>query len=297
MARLFLLFLLVTACGGADETLPVDPAAGGGGQAPDPEPEPASLPTPTGACPAFAPGTNTFAPAGIAPRDVEIWVAPNPTMNDGPLVFYWHGTGSSPVVEPPYGLEGIIDEVTTLGGLVAAPHADPAAGTFPWFLTTGTGAEDDLLLADEILACAIENVGIDVRRIHSIGMSAGGLQTTQMSYRRSGYIASVATYSGGLIGSAPTIQEPTNPFAAMILHGGMDDNVLISFQTASEAYRDDLRGRGHFAFICDHGMGHSIPKHDGIQNAIGAFFAAHPFGETSPYASALPSDFPSWCSL
>lgn len=262
-------------------------------------PDPAHLPVPSGACPAFSPGTNTFAPAGIAPREVEIWVGPDPTASDGPLVFYWHGTGSSPVAEPPYGLEGIIDQVTSLGGVVAAPHADPAAGTFPWYLTTGAGAEDDLLVADEILACALENVGIDTRRIHSIGMSAGGLQTTQMSYRRSGYLASVATYSGGLIGNAPPIQAPDNPFAAMIMHGGPDDAVVvISFQTVSESYRNDLAARGQFAFICDHGLGHDIPKSDGVQDAIGQFFEAHPFGVTpSPFAAGLPEGFPSWCTL
>ncbi|MCA9556268.1 MAG: hypothetical protein KC933_39955, partial [Myxococcales bacterium] len=249
---------------------------GQGGMGTTLEPKPEFLPTPTGACPAFTPGTNTFSPAGIAPRDVEIWIGPNATASDGPLLFYWHGTGSSPVNEPPYGLEGMIDAVESMGGIVAAPHHDPAAGTFPWFLTTGTGKEDDLLLADEILACAIENVGIDLRHIHSIGMSAGGLNTTQMSYRRSGYLASVVPYSGGLIGQAPDIQDPTNPFAAMIFHGGPSDQVVVSFQPISEAYQADLAGRGHFAFICDHGEGHTIPKKDNVQDAIWQFFMAHP---------------------
>ena len=306
MRTIVFLFAGLVACGGSGDEATTGAggngaggaSADGGGGSAETMPDPGHVPTPTGACPAFTPGTNTFAPAGIASRDVEIWVGPNAAASDGPLVFYWHGTGSSPVLEPPYGLEGIIDQVTSLGGIVAAPHADPAAGTFPWYLTTGTGAEDDLVLADEILACAIETVGIDLRRIHSIGMSAGGLQTTQMSYRRSGYVASVVTYSGGLIGNAPPSADPDNRFAAMILHGGPDDVVVVSFQATSETYRNDLRERGHFAFICDHGMGHSIPKTDGIQEAIGAFFDAHPFGTTpSPHASELPAGFPSWCSL
>lgn len=272
-------------------------SSAGGGTTTGPDPQ--FLPAPTGACPAFTSGTNTFLPAGLPPRDVEIWIGDDPTAQDGPVVFYWHGTGSSPVLEPPYGLEGVIEMVTAMGGIVAAPHSDPNSGTWPWYLTDSVGPEDDMVVADEVLACAIENVGVDTTRIHSIGMSAGGLQTAQMSYRRSGYLASVVTYSGGLIGAAPEMPDPNNALGAMILHGGMDDVVSVAqFQTLSETYRDDFRAKGHFAFICDHGMGHTIPKMDGIQEAIGQFFMDHPYGtEPSPYADALPGSFPSWCGL
>ncbi|HHH29221.1 MAG TPA: hypothetical protein ENK57_12880, partial [Polyangiaceae bacterium] len=88
--------------------------SGGGTSGPDPQ----FLPTPTGACPAFTGGTNTFSPAGLAPRNVEIWVGDDPTAQDGPLIFYWHGTGSDPALEPPYGLEQVIAQVTDAGGIV-----------------------------------------------------------------------------------------------------------------------------------------------------------------------------------
>jgi poly(3-hydroxybutyrate) depolymerase len=179
---------------------------------------------------------------------------------------------------------------------VAAPFHDPAAGTWPWYLTVGSGKEDDLLVADEILACAIEKVGVDVRRIHSMGMSAGGLQTVQMSYRRSGYIASVAPYSGGLIGTPPN-QNPNNAFAAMVFHGGASDVVgPAMFQQLSENYQSNISGAGHFAFLCDHGNGHTIPTD--ARTSVQAFLSAHPYGQTpSPYTGGLPPDFPSYCSL
>jgi len=274
--------------------------AGGGGTAGGgavgATPNPAYLPAANGPCPDFAAGDATFSPAGIAPRSVRLYIDEAAAQNsDGPLVFYWHGTGSNPIFEPPYGLGQALNDVTAAGGVVAAPHHDPAAGTYPWFLTSGAGAEDDLFVADEVLACAIQKVGVDLRRIHSIGMSAGGLQTTQMSYRRSGYLASVVTYSGGLLG-APPLQEQQNKFAAMILHGGPSDVVGIGFQPISEAYRDDLQGKGHFAFICNHGAGHSIPQD--IQPSVSLFFADHPFGTSpSPYAGALPASFPIYCGL
>jgi predicted esterase len=270
-------------------------SSGTGGSSAATQPDPAFLPKATGPCPEFTQGTITVTPDGKA-RDVQVWISDAAKTLDGPLLFYWHGTGSSPIDEPPYGIGAAnIAAINEKGGIVVAPVHDPEAGTFPWFLTTGTGPEDDLRVADEVVACAIEKVGIDLRHIHSMGMSAGGLQTAQMSYRRSGYLASVVTYSGGLLGS-PTSQDPSNKLAAMIFHGGQSDQVVVGFQQISEAYRDDLRGSGHFAFICDHGMGHSIPT-DAI-DSVQQFFEDHPFGaDPSPYAAALPAGFPTYCGL
>jgi len=259
---------------------------------------PSDLPTPTGTCPEFVDGTVTFNPAGIAARDVRIWISEDDAaVSDGPLIFYWHGTGSQPSVAT-YALgNSTINDVTAMGGIVAAPFHDPAAGTWPWYLTAGT-QEDDLLVADEVVACAIEQVGIDTSHIHSIGMSAGALHTTQMSYRRSSYIASVTTYSGGLISAAmaPASEDPSNLFAALIFHGGESDVVVISFQDASENYWQDLTDAGHFAAICNHGNGHSIPTD--ATASVWQFFQDHPYGRSpSPYADGLPADFPSYCAL
>lgn len=255
---------------------------------------PTDLPTPTGACPTFASGDLAFSPEGVSPRSVRIWISEAAETLDGPLVFYWHGTGSSPF-EAGYGLRDlVIEEITSMGGVVAAPASDAMSGQWPWYLVSGM-RDDDLRIADEVLACARETVGIDERRIHSIGMSAGGLQTTAMSFLRSNYIASVATYSGGFLGQAPPKAEPENKFAAMIFHGGQGDVVVISFQDASEQYRDALRDAGHFAFICNHGAGHTIPQ---AQSSVLRFFLDHPWGtEPSPYVDGLPEGFPSYCSL
>lgn len=273
-------------------------STGGGetstGEEPDDVPPPV-LPTPTGTCPDLAAGDVDFAPAGTAPRRVRLWMSDAAEEMDGPLVFYWHGTGSQPE-EARFGLgSAFIDQVVAQGGIVAAPFADPAAGQFPWYLVLGT-AEDDLLVADEVVACTAEQLGIDARRIHTIGMSAGGLQTSQFSWRRSGYLASAVAYSGGFIGSAPADQDPSNPLAAMIFHGGPGDVVIISFQDASERYLASLRAAGRFGFICDHGMGHTIPQGN-AQASVWNFFFDHPWGTApSPYAAGLPQDFPDYCA-
>jgi hypothetical protein len=257
-------------------------------------PEPRFLPEPTGPCPTLAAGTLTFRPAGLA-RDVQIWMSPDAAAGlDGPLVFYWHGTNGEPAqAEAGLGAETIA-AITAAGGLVAAPAHDPAAGTWPWYLVAGA-QQDDLQIADEVLACARQQIGIDLRHVHVVGFSAGALQTVQMGYRRSGYVASVVTYSGGQMAAIPD-QDPSNPLAAMIFHGGASDRVVISFQAASEMYRATLLGAGRFGFICDHGMGHRIPT--AAVRSVWRFLQDHPFGtKPSPYARALPAGFPAYCGL
>lgn len=259
-------------------------------------PHAAAIPQPTGACPELTDGDVTFAPAGLTPRRVKLSLPP--ATAPGPLILYWHATGSSPL-EAGYALGATERSFVASGGIVAAPYSDPTAGTFEWFIVNQSLAEDDFLLADEIVACLAEAGRLDPAHVHSMGMSAGALQTTAMGFFRSSYIASVATFSGGMPDGFPdpASQDPDNLFAALIFDGGPDDRVFgVDFQAASERYRETLSSAGHFAAICSHGMGHSIPL-DAAPSVV-AFFAANGFGAwPSPYASTgLPESFPSYCA-
>jgi predicted esterase len=255
------------------------------------------IPMPSGACPDLIDGVVDFQPDGVnSPRAVRIWVDPDVAAEkDGPLVFYWHGTNG----EPEQAISGLSDlgiqEILDAGGIVAAPTHDPGAGVFPWFLVLGQ-QQDDLLIADEILACAEQQHGVDDSRIHSLGFSAGGLHTAQMSIRRSSYLASVVTYSGGLIfNSMPTYDDPDNDFSAMLFHGGNSDVVVVGFKQASADYAAYIGDNGSFSFTCDHGMGHNIPPE---QDSVLQFFADHPWGTApEPYADELPNGFPGYCML
>jgi hypothetical protein len=256
-----------------------------------------TIPSPTGACPTFANGTATFAPAGIPTRSVQIYMTDAAATMHGPLIFYWFATGSS-TAEAAYSLGATLATIEAAGGIVVAPTADPTAGEFEWFIVNGSSKMDDFLVADEIVGCAAKNTGVDLTHIHSMGMSAGALQTTAMSFIRSNYLASVTTYSGGTPpGFTPTIQNPLNKFAAFIFDGGSTDDVYgVNFEAASETYFTTLTGTGHFAAICDHGGGHIIPT--AAAPSVALFFQANGYGVSpSPYASGLPASFPSYCSL
>ncbi len=298
--RILLVSLLVAACGssakstdgpdgGAPTQTPADAAPVQTGAAP-------AIPQPTGTCPAVTAGDVTFAPAGMPPRKVNLAFDPA-KIGSGPLIFYWYATGSS-TLEAAYSLGATEQAITGAGGIVATPYADATAGTFEWFIVNQSTKQDDFLLADEVVACLAQAHAFDLTHIHSMGMSAGALQTTALSFIRASYIASVATYSGGVPpGFTPTNQDPANKFAALIFDGGASDDVFsVDFEAASEMYKSMLDADGHYTAICDHGMGHAIPLD--AAPSVAMFFSANGFGAwPSPYAAAgLPASFPAYCA-
>jgi predicted esterase len=252
------------------------------------------VPQATGTCPDFKQGSVTFTTKTTS-RPVLIWINPDKAKAmDGPLVFYWHGAGGDPS-EAPAALGPALTAITDMGGVVAAPYHDMSNTLLPWYLCLGGTDETDLQVADEILACAIEKVGVDMRRIHSVGFSAGAMNTEQFAFRRSGYLASIVAYSGARLGTV-TEQDPKNLYPAMLYDGGPNDMVIINFQQDTEQYHQALQMEGHFSFICDHNMGHTIPS-DGPP-ASWQFLQDHPFGTIpDPYAKGLPTSFPKYCSL
>lgn len=260
------------------------PADGGAPRAEGPAPKAEFLPAPHGRCPEFVGPEITLNPEQ-GPRVVKLWISEAAQSLDGPLVFNWHGWHGSP------GGNGIDatsrEELLAMGGMLIAPYIDPADEDEYWDM-------DDVLLADEVLACAIEKVGVDLRRIHSVGLSAGGRQSLLLAYQRSGYIASIVTYSPGTSGGSLVSQDPSNRFAAMISHGGMTEDAI--FQQLAEQYFDGLVGAGHFAVMCQHESGHSAPSP--VRDRAWELLLAHPFGtDPSPYADGLPPSFPSYCRL
>ncbi len=281
---------LLTACSNTSSDAVRSPADSGPIRPTDPPAD--VLPKATGTCPSFAKGTNHVAPTGLA-RDVEVWVSDAAQSLDGPLVFFWHGAGGSPL-EASYALGTAVAEVEKLGGIVVALHHDPAAGDLPWFLSLGGSNDADLRVADEVVACAQQTLGIDVRRIHSVGFSAGAMHNTHFAARR-GYLASIVNYSGAHMGG-DDVRTPENLYPAMLFHGGAKDQVILQFQSTTEKYAAELQDEGHFAFICNHGLGHTVPS--AARGSAWQFLLDHPYGQTpEPYLGGLPTGFPSYCAL
>jgi predicted esterase len=263
-----------------------------------------NLPTPKGECPVFVTGVQDYTFNVQGGRQVLIGVDPSKAPAKGPggpLIFYWHGTGSGPT-EAGFGLGNALNAVVDEGGLVAGFYSTmnyPDKGKCDECKTnTGNGVWfiEDFNLADEVLACAIQQLHIDTRRIHAAGMSAGGLQVSAMLYARSNYMASVAPYSGGILTPWKN-QDPTNPVAAMIFHGTYADDVVgLHFYSTSKTLFDDIKKRGGFAVDCNHGGAHIIPADGWL--AVWTFFQYHPYKTSpSPWANMLPAGLPAYCSL
>jgi hypothetical protein len=249
---------------------------------------PASLPAHKEDCPSIKTGAMTF--LGQA---VTVWAGTPTATTHGPLVIYWHATGSNPQ-EATLGLgQAAITEITAGGGMVAAQAQTNGQGT-----NTGNGVwfTGDFDVADEIVACAIEQLHIDTQRIHAAGFSAGGLQTTWMAYARSSYLASAVSYSGGLTRPL-TLQDPGNVPPAMAVHGAPgSDVVVIDFSTTSASYEADVKAKGGFAIDCNHGGAHTIPA--GIAPSTWKFLKDHPYKiKPEPYAAAIPAGFPAYCRI
>jgi dienelactone hydrolase len=266
-----------------------------------PTPNPKYLVPATGPCPALRDGFVVFAPDGVK-REVRVFMSEKALKLHGPLVFSWHATGEG--ASNAIGLLGndVIEEIKSQGGTVVAPLTGYGRERRPWDnIPSGpTDTDGDQRLMDEVVACAIAEAAIDVRRIHSVGWSAGGFKTAQVSLRRSGYIASVVIYSGGLTGaSMPPDQDPENRFAAMVLFGGSGDISAvdgIAFAEATQTYVELLASKGRDALVCDHGAGHAAPP--AFQRIAWQFLQDHPFGTTpSPYVARLPSSIGSICSM
>jgi acetyl esterase/lipase len=264
------------------------------------------IPKPNMACPAFQSGTTT-----IMGLSVDILAGPRSADRKGPLVFYWHGTGSSgkEVSTSPFGgadraglPEEVRAEILAQGGIIIAPTDDESVreGADVTFLLGVWYTPGDLKMADLIAACAVEQHNIDPRRIYTTGCSAGGLMAGVMTFHRSSYIAASAPNSGGVVGILPgmTTFENMHTPAMMTMHGAREsDEVIVNFVDTSKEADDAIAARSGFVINCDHAGGHCGAPVE-LKMAMWQFMKDHPFGvNPEPYAGGLPASFPSYCKI
>jgi hypothetical protein len=207
-------------------------------------------------------------------------------------MFWFETTGSSSDVTFQFG-SAQIAAVTAAGGIVASFAKSNGMGTDTGDAVWFTG---DFTTADQVVACAIQEMHIDTRRIFTTGASAGALQAAWMSYARSGYIAAAAPISGGII-VAPALQDPSNVPAAMAIHGAPGvDVVIIDFAQASATYEASVKTLGGFSMDCNTGGGH-VGGPPQICPGIWQFFEDHPFKVAPQPYPPIPAVFPSYCQI
>ena len=260
---------------------------------------PPNLPKVSGTCPTFTNGATATISAGGGSIQAQIWMG---SQGGGPIIVYWHGTASSPAGEIPIAFD--TSAVAAAGGIIIGFNANSRTGA-----TTGNTGDavwytSDGAFADQAVACAIQNNHMDPTSIHTAGYSAGGLQTVWMWYARSG----LPRERHQLLGRVSRHQRCAD--AGRVQPAFCDRRSRrLGFGRAGARLCDDERHlgdgdqdpRGGFSIDCNDGGSHLDffgKRAPGLQKVAFKFFQDHPFGvKPDPYASALPSGFPTYCKI
>jgi hypothetical protein len=258
---------------------------------------PSHLPVVNGTCPTLQTGAAAITVNGKT-MNWHLWVgANNPSGAGGPIMIYWHATGMTYTeVNTGLGAAGM-QEIQALGGIVASADATTSTGANTGNNVWYTG---DVDFADQIIACAIQQQHIDTRHIHVGGYSAGALQTVYHWYARSGYVASVISYSGGAAFINQTqLQDPAHAPPAIAAHGAPGSDALgIDFANASATWETAIKNAGGFVIDCNDGSSHiDIAKRMAIAPQAWQFFKDHPYGASPEPYSTLPAGWPSYCAI
>lgn len=284
--------LILIACAGPvsgedDSSAPVAP--------PSP-PEPSAYSG--GTCPTLVQGRNEgFLSAGQE-RKFLVYLPENP--QGAPVVFAWHWLGGTAQQIVNY-MDLDTEYVDEGGAIVIAP--DSCCGTFEWSFSPSDDPNVDLTFFDDLLSCVWQQYDVDLDRVYTMGMSAGGLWTTFLLQRRSENLAAAAPLSGGIGGvteDAPIMnyEPPTRPLPVLLTWGGPTDTYgPYSFDQGSQLLSSELQAVGSWVGECVHDDGHTIP--DGATQYVWRFFEDHRWSDTSPpYAQGFPEGaFPEWCSV
>jgi dienelactone hydrolase len=232
----------------------------------------------------------------------QIWSG---TSKGGPMLLYWNGTASSAAAEVPLAFD--TNAVAASGGMIVGFNSGTRTGAATGNTGDAYWYQSDVVIADQAVACAVQQKLIDPQHIHVAGYSAGGLQTVYMWHARSGYVASVISYSGGEIiindaaaGDAP-LEDAHNIEPAIAAHGAAgSDSLGVDFANASATWEMQIKQAGGFSIDCNDGGNHTdffTKRAPPLKPVAWKFFEDHPFGvKPEPYTT-LPSGFPTYCKI
>jgi predicted esterase len=251
------------------------------------------IPEPMGECPEFTTGKHT-----VMDMETDMLVGEVGAVK-GPLLFNWHGTGGNGTQGLAQLPQSVKDDITSRGGIIIAPNDNETMreGQDVTFFLNVWYDLADLDYADHLVACAVRDHNIDPRQIYVTGCSAGGLMTGVMALTRSAYVAAAAPNSGGVAQATWMLGEPDHAPPVLAMHGGTNDNVVVNFGDTSRLLGDQMVEAGGFYVECNHMVGHCQAPPELYESAWD-FLKAHPFGlEPEPFATGLPSDYPSYCEI
>jgi predicted esterase len=242
-------------------------------------------------CPELQAGINTLV-SGEVERTFEVVLpADYDAARSYPLVLVYHGFGGD--IASMLDDAGLRPYADSHQVILVVPQGENVGGTPGWDAFSDPRTNLDLVLFDDLLACATESFSVDPQRKHVTGMSNGGLFTGYLLATRSSALASAAPMSGGM-GIEPI---DTSSLPVLALWGGESDLAFEQdFDLLTSEMIEVLLGRGDFVVACDHGLGHSLAP--SFWPWVLQFLLDHPEGVSpEPYAGALPEGFPDYCQI
>lgn len=248
------------------------------------------IPPPPESCPELITGTQT-----ILGLEVDI-LAGAPGATPGPLLFIWHGnadTGANALARLQPSLR---DDIMASGGIIVAPNdtmttrdgRDIAVSLDLWF-------DSDFDVADQIVACAVQNHNVDPRRIYVTGCFAGGLMAGTMTVARSSYVAGAMFESGGIAIEDWPFDEPRHAPTVIALQG-YHDELVIDTRPLADQLGERLAAAGGTFILCEH----NGPKCNGqleLYEQAWSLLKAHPFGSPPDFSGGLPAEYPEYCKI
>jgi len=297
------------ASGGSSGTAAASPF----GRCSDTPPSGAAEPPPPhaysgGSCPVLSPGINSIVTGGAQRAFVLVLPSVTQPQEKLPVVFLWHWLkGEAKQFVDRAEVQKAVDSQRFIG--VVPEQKGDLLFTWPVEVTQPQSRiDEELLFFDDLLACVDSQLPVNRSCVASVGVSAGALWTDQLAHRRSEYLSSFMSLSGGVGGlMIKPWQKPARAVPGMVLWGGPTDNCasVFSFQTLSKQLEKDLTDSGSFFLECVHNCGHSEPpfasgvssKYQGLWD----FVLDHPYwlpAGQSPYQTlGIPSSVPEWCGI
>lgn len=272
------------------------------------------------ACSPLHEGHNTGLMVDGVPRSFLLTLPPGAETRTRrwPVVFNWHGFMDSTENMVPL-LENEARGATFPFIMVVPDDTNLLPTTMPigfdWDILLVSTMNREARLFDQVLGCLDQQFGVDRERVYSVGFSAGSIVSDLLGVLRGDELAAIATYSGayfsnpanpptlGVLGLATRWPALTtrNRYPQLLVHGGEADqfSLLLAVASFDVLGANDVRylnEHGHDVIHCNHGGPHMIPG-DLVGPQLVQFFAAHPRGVRSPWATARPTGLPAYCQF
>lgn len=257
---------------------------------------PAPLAAPSaGSCPAIVASGLVELKSNGRDREAYVYVPDGDDGEDAPIVFFWHPLGASARLMVQYFDFQIFADAHEM--IFVLPEATPDA-PYEWGFWLDDGG-DDAVLYDDLRTCLVQELGADARRVHTAGVSAGGLWSTWLTLHRADTLASSLVMSGGT-GQVVYYHPPAEPIPVLVMWGGPSDTYdnggfQVDFHLQSMAFSEALQADGHLVVECEHDDGHTIPV-DGI-STLWSWPLPHVYGEPSPFEGGDLSELPDYCRI